>query len=57
MTDKTIPRATISLFSFNRMPNTIKFTIDPKVINFPNDPCAFKMATPSLNSKVVNKYK
>lgn len=46
ITERTMPLAIISLFSFKRIPNNIKFTMEPKVISLPKDPCDFKTVMP-----------
>lgn len=53
MTAKTTPRAIISLFIFNKIPNAISVRIDPKVIILPKFPCDFMISIPAINLNSV----
>ncbi len=55
ITDKTTPRAIISLFIFNKTPKATKSRIAPKVINLPSLPSDFILLIPMIKSKSVKK--
>ena len=53
MIARTTPRAIISLFSFNKIPNAISVNIDPNVIILPKFPCDFMIWRPAINLNSV----
>ncbi len=55
ITDKTTPRAIVSLLIFSKIPNAISVRMEPKVMILPKFPCDFIISIPAMKLNSVKK--